>query len=153
MGVTVKRYVKLYFCFLRNCLVREMEFRANFIIGMIGNLIQLAFTLIFFGVVYYNVKTIAGWNVFETMFLLATNHLINSLYSALLGGNVTAISSHVETGSLDFILTKPVNHQFLVSTRHIDMGGFTNALLSFPIFWYSLNHLNVVLTLTLLDFP
>ena len=146
------RYMKLYLCFLKNSVIREMAFRVGFFAQMLGSGIQFAVQVLFFNLIYLHTKAIAGWTMPETMFLLATNHLIGSLGAFLFGANLGTIPHHVRNGTLDMILIKPVNAQFFVSIRNVGFSSLPNTLFSLPIFYYSIGHLDVSITFIQMSF-
>lgn len=123
------RYFRLWKVFLTNCLIREMGFRANFILGILGNLLSFSINILFFGIIYLNVQSIGGWDVYRTLILVSTCQIINLLYSALFGG-IANLTDYVKGGSLDFILLKPLDPQLLISLRYVNLQSFLS--LAFP---------------------
>ena len=97
---------------------------------MLQNTVWFGFFLVVLFVVYANVKTIAGWDRREAQILGATLYIVSSLNN-LLAAAVLEIPSHVRQGTLDFIVTKPVDSQFWVSMRKFnfaELGSFLGAI-------------------------
>jgi ABC-2 type transport system permease protein len=127
------RYLKLYYAFLLNCLSRAMEFRAQFLAGIIGYAIWSGVSLLFIDVVFGSVGPVRGWSRDEMWVLYGTFVILESLCYGLLGPNMWRFSTAVRDGSLDLALTKPVNTQFFVSTRYIDLNGVLNSIVGFAL--------------------
>ena len=103
---------------------------------MLQNLTWFGFFLVVLFVVYAKVQTIAGWNRTDAQILGATLYIVGSLNN-LLTFSVLEIPQHVRQGTLDFIVTKPVDSQFWVSMRKFNFaelgsfaGGVTLVVLS-----------------------
>lgn len=120
------RYWRIYRTFFTTSLVREMEFRANFFAKIVQNALWVTFFLLILLVVYSRTKEVAGWNRGEAFVLAATCFLMNAMSMALTM-SLMEIPQQVRQGTLDFVLTKPVNSQFWVSARKFNfdqMGTF-----------------------------
>lgn len=117
------RYIHLWVEFFKNCFKRELEFRGNFVIQIFGNFLQFTISIIFFKVLYLHVSTIGGWDIYRTLLLLGTTQLVNELYNVFFGENIPKISRYISKGDLDFLLLKPVDTQFLISTRYINYSA------------------------------
>lgn len=113
------RYWKIYTTFFKSSLVRELEFRANFFAKVVQNLVWIGFFLLIILVIYRNTNSIAGWNRGDAFILAATCFLMNSLVSAFFM-SLQDIPNQVRMGTLDFVITKPVDTQFWVSFRRFN---------------------------------
>lgn len=127
------RYLRLYRAFVLNCLARTMEFRTQFFAGIIGYALWTAISLVFIDIVFGQVGAVRGWSRDEMWVLYGTFVVLESLCYGLLGPNMWRFSTMVRDGSLDLALTKPVNLQFLVSTRYLDLNGCLNISLGFVL--------------------
>jgi len=112
---------------VKNSVVREMGFKSNFILWIIVDLMWFLLQITFFSVLYSHVDRIADWTKWEVILLLSASHFIQQIFTGLFFNNCVAISDHIRTGRLDFMMLLPVNTRFLVSLRHVDLGAFVNA--------------------------
>ena len=124
------RYLRLWLFFFRNCLIREMAFRGNFFLQMLGNLLWFIINIAFFRIIYLHSPTIGGWKLPQTLILVSTAQIINYLYSGLAVG-IHNMNDYVERGTLDFILLKPVDSQFLISMRYVNWRSLISIV--FPV--------------------
>jgi ABC-2 type transport system permease protein len=73
-----------------------------------------------------------GWGKYQFFLFLATTLLINSLMRGLFLTNAVELSERIRTGTLDFLLVKPIDTQFLASLGRIEwsaVGPFACGLL------------------------
>jgi ABC-2 type transport system permease protein len=117
----------LYRSFAANSISRAMEFRAQFLIGIVSYLIWSSVSLLFIEVVFGKVGPVAGWSRDEMWVLYGSFLILESLCYGILGPNMWRFSGMVRDGSLDLALTRPVSTQFLVSLRYLDPNGVLNA--------------------------
>ena len=112
----MRRYWRIYKTFFVSSFARELEFKANFFAKIAQNVVWIVFFLLIILVVYRNTDSVAGWSRGEAFILAATCFVMNALVSAFFM-SLQEIPEQVRRGTLDFVITKPVDTQFWVSTR------------------------------------
>lgn len=115
--------------FFRNSLVREMQFRWNFLAEVASHAFWFSTQLLFFHLVFGNVRQINGWTSAEYHGFMATGMILNALMEAFFVPNLANLSELVRTGGLDFALLKPIDTQFLISFEKVDLGALFQLLL------------------------
>lgn len=131
------RYASIYSALWRNSVVREMQFKLNFVLWIVVELLWFALQLAFIAVIYSHTDRIGDWNKWQVVFLMGTSTFIQQLFSAIFLSNLTQLSELVRTGKLDFMLLLPANTRFLISFRQVDLGGFFNAAVSVCVMLYA----------------
>lgn len=134
-------YFQVFLTFARNSLMREMTFRANFLLETVSSLSWVLMNLGFYVLVFEYTPMIgrfSGWGKYEFFVFLATTLLVNSLVQALFMTNADEFSELIRNGSLDFALLKPIDTQFLVSLQRIDWSALANFLFGLFLLGYSL---------------
>ena len=123
-------YFRIFLTFARNSIVRDMTFRANFLIDCLStitwSLMDLGFYIL---VVFRQTSQIGhdtGWGEWEFYAFLATTKLINGIVQAFFMPNCEEVSELIRTGNLDFALLKPIDTQFLISLRKIDWPALSH---------------------------
>ena len=114
------RYLKLYFHFFRNCLIRELEFRFNVFILSLVNLVWLGVMLGSVALIFGQVESIAGWEKQEVLILAVVGMLFHDIMEMFFIGNLERFSYFIRHGEFDFILLKPVNPRFMTSFRYTE---------------------------------
>jgi ABC-2 type transport system permease protein len=132
--------------FARNSLIRDMTFRANFLIELISSLSWAVMNLGFYTLLYNMMHedggnqhaSIAGWSQYEFFVFIATTILVNSLVEGLFMANAEELSELTRTGGLDFALLKPIDAQFLLSLQKIYWSATGKLFLALGLLAYSL---------------
>jgi ABC-2 type transport system permease protein len=140
----MKRYFEIYWIMLRNSLIREMSFKANFILWMFVEFLWFVGQMVFIQVLFQYVDKIGDWSKWEVVLLIGTHQLIGQIFQAFFYANVANLPELVRTGKLDFMLLLPVDSQFAVSTRQFGMDNLVNAFVGVCIVIFSLLKLHVV---------
>src|SRR5262249_43076880 len=107
-SVSRASYLRVFLTFARNSLVRNMTFRANFIIECISSLAWMMMNLGFYVLLFHYARGIGntGWEKYQFFAFIATTTIINSLVEAFFMPNAEEFSELVRTGGLDFALLK-----------------------------------------------
>ncbi len=142
MPAGLKHYLSLYAALWRNSVIRELGFKANFLMWIVVEALWFVLQLSFIGVLYLHTESIGTWTKWQVVALVGTSHLIQQLFTAIFLTNLTALSEHIRTGKLDFMLLLPVNTRFLISFRQVDLGGFVNAVGALCVIGYALHRLH-----------
>lgn len=120
-------YRTVFFTFLRNSLVREMTFRANFLIECVSSVTWTLMNLGFYLLIFSHTNQFGdGWGKWEFFVFLATTMLVNSIVQTFFMPNCEEVSELIRTGGLDFALLKPIDTQFLISLQKVDWSALAN---------------------------
>lgn len=142
------RYCEVYRLMLRNSLIREMNFQANFILWMIVELLWFMGQIIFIEVIFSYVDRIGDWTKWEVVLLVGTHQIIGQLFQAFFYVNIANLPELVRTGKMDFMLLLPIDPQFAVSVKQFSLDSIVNALIGVGFVVFSLWKLQVVPTLS-----
>jgi ABC-2 type transport system permease protein len=140
----VRRYIEIYSIMLRNSLIREMSFKANFLLWMLVEVLWFLGQIVFFSIIFGNVDRIGDWTKWEVVLLVGTHQIIAQLFQAFFFVNVANIPELVRTGKLDSILVLPMDSQFAVSTKQFGLDSVINAIVGAAVVCISLSKLGVV---------
>jgi ABC-2 type transport system permease protein len=134
----MNRYLRVYWLMVRNSLIREMNFKANFLLWIVVECLWFVGQLIFLEVLYAHVDEIGGWSKWECVLLVGTHQVIAQTFQAFFYVNVADLPEQVRTGRLDLLLLQPIDSQFLVSTRRFGLDSIVSALVSVAVVVLSL---------------
>lgn len=141
------RYIRLYREFLKQSLMKLMAYRANFFIIFISNFTYFAVQIIFLHIVFSSVNSLAGWTKYEMIFYIGTFNIIDSLFIFGPYFNLLSFPELIRSGMLDYYITKPVNSQFIISLKNVEIGSLISVLGGIAIIGYSLVEGNMTFTL------
>src|SRR3979411_2299335 len=140
----VRRYSEIYSIMLRNSLIRELSFTANFLLWMLVEVLWFCGQIVFFSIIFGNVNRIGDWSKWEGVLLVGTHQIIAHLFQGFFFVNVANIPELVRTGNLDSLLVLPIDSQFAVSTKQFGLDSIINAGLGGVVVCVSLSRLGVV---------
>ncbi len=138
------RYLTIYAALWKNSVTREMNFKSNFLLWILVELLWFGLQLSFIGVLYLHTDHIGTWTKWQVVMLIGTSHFIQQIFQAFFLVNCTNLSELVRSGKLDFLLLLPVNTRFVVSLRQVDLGAFVNASSAVALMVYAARQLHLV---------
>src|SRR5438034_10493313 len=144
LNVSVRRYIEIYSIMLRNSLIRELSFKANFLLWMVVEILWFCGQIVFFSIIFGNVDRIGDWTKWEVVLLVGTHQIIAQLFQAFFFVNVANIPELVRTGKLDSLLVLPIDSQFAVSTKQFALDSIVNAALGGAVVCVSLSQLGIM---------
>lgn len=134
----MRRHWRVYRTFVVSAFHRELEFRANFFAKMIQNVMWIGFAVAIVLVVFANTRSIAGWSEPTVLVLTGTAAIMTSL-SAGLFFSLMEIPQQVRQGTLDFVVTKPLDSQMWVSLRRVNFDQLGPLLFGVSLLVYGLH--------------
>src|SRR5229473_6107476 len=140
----MRRYFEIYSIMLRNSLIRELSFKANFLLWMVVEVLWFVGQIVFFSIIFANVDRIGDWTKWEVVLLIGTHQIIAQLFQAFFFVNVAAVPELVRTGKLDSMLVLPIDSQFAVSTKQFGLDSVINAIVGGAVVGVSLSRLGVM---------
>ena len=135
------RYFAIFLMFARACLVRDMTFRANFILECLTSLGWMSMNLAFYLLVFTFTSEIGkgtGWSKEPFFAFVATGLIINSVVQAFFMPSAEELTEMVRTGGLDAVLVQPLDAQFLLSMHRVDFSSFANGLVGCGLLGWAL---------------
>src|SRR6476619_7225073 len=142
----MRRYLEIYSIMLRNSLISEMSFKANFLLWMLVEVLWFCGQILFFSIIFGQVDQIGDWTKWEVVLLVGTHQIIAQLFQAFFFVNIANIPELVRTGKLDSHLALPIDSQFAVSTKQFSLDSVVNAIVGAVVVCVSLSKLGVVPT-------
>ena len=143
-GDSIRKYFSLYGALWQNSVMRDMQFKMNFLLWIFVEFLWFGLQLAFVAVIYSHTDRIASWSKWEVVLLTGGSQFIQQLFHAIFLNNIVALSEHVRTGRLDFMLLLPINSRFLISLRTVDLGSFVGALGGLAVMVYACYRMNLV---------
>lgn len=118
----IKRYAHIYMLFIKNCLIKQMEYRFNFLLMLFLESCFLGTKLVYAFVIYNTGIHLNGLPYDSIFMFTGTFLLMTGIFMALFFFNFTNIQQYVSDGSLDLFITKPISLQFITTLRNVDFG-------------------------------
>ena len=137
----MRRYFRLLGVFYKAALLTDLEYRANFAINALLSLIGISWSVAGVAIFFLHTDEIRGWRFNELMIVLGLFLTFLGLVEMLLVPNVQDLMEHIRLGTMDFILTKPINSQFHASLRRINIWRGIDILLGLGVGAYGMAQL------------
>jgi ABC-2 type transport system permease protein len=129
----VIRYLRMFRAFASTEFQFEMEYRANMYLSIFEMLLVIGTSIGAVLIMFGHTTTMNGWTLPQMIVLLGVYYVIQGGVSLLFSPSFERLMEHVRVGTLDFHLLKPVNTQFLVSTRHLKVIRGADLLLGLVV--------------------
>jgi ABC-2 type transport system permease protein len=130
-------YLRLWRRFVVLAVVREAEYRLNFVISVLEGLAQLGLAVVAVALLYRYTDEISGWSAAEALLLLGIYRAMDGLLALQIAPNLMRIPGYVGRGDLDYLLLRPVASQFLVSLRWLNLPEAANVLIGLGVAVYA----------------
>ncbi|MEX2670503.1 MAG: ABC transporter permease [Phycisphaeraceae bacterium] len=133
----MRKYLHILRLFWGTSLAAEMEYRANFAISALTSLGNLVGSIFLFHLLFQQSSTIQGWTFHEALLVMGFFTLLEGFANTVLRVNLSRIVRHVQQGTLDFVLLKPIDSQFWLSTRNFSLWGLPDVAYGLVLIGYA----------------
>jgi ABC-2 type transport system permease protein len=115
------RYLRLLRLFARAEMQLAIEYRTDLALSLVEDLVLVFTSLAAVLILYDHTGVLNGWTLGQMIVLLGVYYMIQGAQGVLFETSFERFMEQVRLGTLDFILIKPVDSQFVISTRHIQV--------------------------------
>ena len=131
------RYLTVLGIQLRASTAVGMQYRFDFLLEGVMTLFWMVVTLTPLFVVFGTRGEIAGWSYPEALVVVGWFTLIRGILEGAINPSLLTVIDHVRKGTLDFVLLKPFDAQFMVSTAKFDPWRMFDGFGAIAIFVYA----------------
>lgn len=128
------RYARLLGVQLRSSALLAMQYRGDFLVDGPISLLWAATALSPLFVVYRDRTSVAGWQFGEALLVTGWFLLLTGVLEGAINPSLTSVVDHIRKGTLDFVLLKPADAQFLVSTARFEPWRANHILTATVVF-------------------
>jgi ABC-2 type transport system permease protein len=115
------RYLTLLAIQLRASALLALQYRLDFVLDALMSLFWTGSALVPLLVLYGQRSTVAGWTWPEALLVVGWFTLLKGVLDGAIQPALTNVVEHIRKGTLDFLLIKPVDAQFMVSTSRFEI--------------------------------
>ncbi len=133
----MQKAIEIIGLFWSTSLEAELEYRWNFLVASLTSCLNLVGSIFSLFLFYRTGYHFAGWSWAEAMMVLSFFILLQGISSTLFEPNLNRIVNHIQQGTLDYILLKPISSQFWLSLRVISIWGIPDLLFALIVMIYS----------------
>lgn len=140
----MSRYLRLLGVQLRASLQLAVQYRVEFLVGVLMAIFWTFWNLVPLFVVWGRRPTVAGWTFPEALLVVAWFTGLRSILEGAVQPSLIAVVEHIRKGTLDFVLLKPADAQFLVSTAKFEPAQSVDVLSAIGIAVFAFHRLGRV---------
>ena len=134
----MRRYFSLLGLFVRTSLQIALEYRANFIVSAFQSSFWLAMGIISTLVFFRFTGTLGGWQFEQVLLVVGLYRIFEGIIDGVLRPNITRIVEHIQKGTMDFLLLKPIDSQFIASLREYNLRTIPDFVVGAGLIIYGL---------------
>ncbi|HKQ62814.1 MAG TPA: ABC-2 family transporter protein [Candidatus Polarisedimenticolaceae bacterium] len=138
------RYARLLGVQLRTSTLTLLQYRVDFFVDGLLELLWAVTALVPLFVVFTARREVAGWSFGEALLVTGWFLLLQGILEGAINPSLTSVVDHIRRGTLDFVLLKPADAQFLVSTAKFQPWRATNVVTAAIVFGYAFHLLGRV---------
>ena len=135
---TVRKYGRLLREFVRANAMEEMQYRSEFAGNALSGLFGIGLAVLTVHIFFYRSDRLGGWSYADVLTLLGVFNALRGFVDFALRPNMPRLLEHVRKGTLDYVLTKPVDGMLFVSFRHLALWRLIDVLLGIGLIVYGL---------------
>ena len=136
--MSLRRYIALLGVQIRASTVTSMQYRVDFVVEGAMSLYWLGWNLVPLLVLYHVRSTVAGWTFPQALVVIAWFTTLRGMLEGAINPSLEGVVEKIRTGEFDYLLLKPADAQFLVSTAKFEpwkvidvVGGVGLAVIAF----------------------
>lgn len=127
------RYLRVLAICWRATVSAELEYRLQFVSNAFLSVFWMVWAALGASVYFRFGGEVAGWTYPELLVVIGLFFTVNGLRQAFFQPNLEAMTEYVQRGTLDFLLTKPVDAQLLVSLRRLGVYNLLDPVLGLAL--------------------
>ena len=137
----MRRYARLFWTQVRASLLLAMQYRYDFLIDGVISVLSVIPVILPIFVIFEDRPMIVGWTLAESLLVVAWFITLDAIIDGAISPSLTAVVEHIRNGTLDFVLLKPADAQFLVSTAKFQPWRITHLIAAAILFGYAFSQL------------
>jgi ABC-2 type transport system permease protein len=117
--------------------LEELQYRGNFIASLLGTVFWLLMAILTAALYFQHTSTLGGWEFWDVVVLLGIFNALAGVVEAVLRPGIGHLPADVRSGKLDLVLVRPVDAQFYVSFRRLDVWRLADVVLGLALAGYA----------------
>ncbi|MBE6052507.1 MAG: multidrug ABC transporter permease [Clostridium sartagoforme] len=139
----MRRYIKLYSRFIKQYIKTLMEYRIDFILGLIGFILVQLTGVIFIKLIFNVIPTLEGWNFYEILFIYGFAQIPRGIDHIFTDYLWIFSWKTIVNGEFDKYLLRPINPLFQVISESFQPDGFGELIIGSILVILSSINLNI----------
>lgn len=125
------RYFKIYRSYLQQYLKSLIEYRADFLLGLIGFILVQVTGVVFIQLIFQTIPTLQGWSFAEVLFIYGFAQIPRGIDHILTDNLWIFAWKTIAQGEFDRYLLRPLNPLFQLLAERFQPDGFGEIVIGF----------------------
>ena len=125
--------LRVLWTFFRLGAMNELAYRVNFFTQLFQAVMSLLLALGGLAIVFNQTDTLGGWYPAELIALVGIYILMGGLINLMIQPSMQRFMEDIRMGTLDFMILKPEDAQFLVSVRQVEIWKLIDILMGIGV--------------------
>lgn len=139
----MKKYIILYMKFLQQYIKSLIEYRADFILGLVGFILVQGINIVFINLIFNSIPSLDGWSFYEVLFIYGFAQIPRGI-DHIFTDNLWMLSgSIIVNGNFDRYLIRPLNPLFQIIAERFQPDGFGELIIGIILLGISSSNLNI----------
>jgi ABC-2 type transport system permease protein len=128
------RYARLLLMQLRASMLLALQYRADFLLDGFVEVFWMVPAIVPLAVVFRVRPHLGEWSFGEALMVVGWFTFLQGVLEGVINPSLVTVVDHIRKGTLDFVLLKPADAQFLVSTARFQPWQCVNVFTAVGIF-------------------
>lgn len=137
----LRRHIAVLRATLRLSGLLAMQYRWDFILDGVMSVIWAIAAIVPLYLVFEERATVAGWSYGEALLVIGWFTALDAILKGAISPSLVTVIEQIRTGTFDFVLLKPADAQFLVSTARMDPWRIISLFAAGAVFAYAFHEL------------
>src|SRR5437763_969511 len=139
--VNMGRYARLFALQMRMSFNVGAAYRWDFLLEGVLSLVWTALGIVPLYVALHDRPAVEGWGYEQALVVVGWFTILKGVLDGAVNPSLTAVVEHIRKGTLDFVLMKPADAQFLVSTAKFEVMNVVDAVAALAMVGWALMQL------------
>jgi len=135
----MRRYLNLLAIQAKAAALLSLQYRVDFFVQVAMALFWTSTALVPLWVLFSMRSGVAGWSAHEALLVAGFFVALKGVLQGAIQPALTNVVEHIRQGTLDFLLLKPVDTQFLLSTSRLDLPRVVDVVAGLGIVVWALS--------------
>ena len=142
--MAIKKYLKIWAYCCRFSLISATTYRTAFFVELFVEFGYILWAFFLVQIIFSNVAEVAGWNRHQMFFLMGMNLVFAEIFVNLFYvWGFRTIPEKIKNGEIDFVLLKPINSLFALTTGQPYIASFLATIPGIYMMIYSAGRLGI----------
>lgn len=142
----MQKYFRVYKTFFNNSISYFFQYRNDAFISILFHIFWMATIFLMIEILFGHTVLLAGWTRGEIYLLSVFWMLSDEISIFLFSNNLYDLASKINEGTLDILITKPINTLFFVSMQYVGVRAILRFVSYFAVLIFVINHFYIQLT-------